>query len=147
MPDLVINSETSLQDAIGQLREWFKERRYFSISAKFGKGRTVNQNSLSHRWYEQVSLELREDDARGVKRYCKLHFGVPILRAEDDDFREAYDGSIKSSLTYEQKLVAMDMLSVTSLMTTKQISQYMQDVQDHYRERGVQLEFPKDDQE
>lgn len=145
MPDLIINSETSLQDAIGQLREWFKERRYFSIRAKFGKGRSVDQNSVSHCWYAQVARELREDDARGVKRYCKLHFGVPILRAEDDDFREAYDGSIKSSLTYEQKLVAMDMLSVTSLMTTRQISQYMEDVQDHYRKHGVQLEFPKDD--
>ena len=67
MPDLIINSETSLQDAIGQLREWFKERRYFTLRAKFGKARTLNTNALSHAWYEQVARELREDDARGVK--------------------------------------------------------------------------------
>ena len=72
---------------------------------------------------------------------------MPILRAEDEEFREAYDAVIRKTLRYDQKLVAMDMLPVTSRMTTKQISQYMQDVQDHYRERGVQLEFPKDDQE
>lgn len=140
---LIINSEKSLQEAIGQLREWFKDRRYFSIKAKFGKDRSLDQNAISHAWYEQVARELREDDARGVKRFCKLHFGVPLLRADDEDFREAYDSAIKSSLTYEQKIVAMDVLPVTSRMTTKQISTYMEDLQAHYRQHGVMLEFPE----
>ncbi|MGC7464235.1 hypothetical protein QT654_20615 [Xanthomonas citri pv. citri] len=143
---LTINSEPSLQEAIGELRQQFKQRKYLTITLKFGKGRTVDQNSLSHAWYEQVARELREDDARGVKRFAKLHFGVPILRAEDEEFRQSYDAVIKRNLSYEQKLVAMDMLPVTSRMTTKQISQYMQDVQDHYRTKGVSLEFPPEEQ-
>lgn len=143
---LTINSEPSLQEAIGELRQQFKDRKYLTVSVVFGKKRTVNTNSLSHAWYEQVARELREDDARGVKRFAKLHFGVPILRAEDVEFRESYDAVIKTNLTYEQKLVAMDMLPVTSRMTTKQISQYLQDVQDHYRKHGVMLEFPPEEQ-
>lgn len=142
---ITVNSETSMQDAIGKVREAFKDRRYFTLTFKFGKARTVDQNALSHAWYEQVARELREDDARGVKRFAKLHFGVPILRAEDAEFREVYDAVIKRNLSYEQKLIAMDMLPVTSRMTTKQISQYMQDVQDHYRTKGVALEFPPED--
>jgi hypothetical protein len=88
-----------------------------------------------------VARELREDDERGVKRFCKLHFGVPILRAEDDEFREAYDGSILRVLSYEQKLVAMDMLPVTSRMNTTQLKRYTDDVQDHYR-GCVDLQYP-----
>lgn len=139
---LTVNSESTMQDAIGKVREAFKDRRYFTLTFKFGKGRSLDQNAISHAWYEQVARELREDDARGVKRFCKLHFGIGILRAEDEEFRESYDAVIKHHLSYEQKLVAMDMLPVTSRMTTKQISQYMQDMQDHYRMKGVCLEFP-----
>ncbi len=139
---LTVNSESTMQDAIGKVREAFKDRRYFTLTFKFGKGRSLDQNAISHAWYEQVARELREDDARGVKRFCKLHFGIGILRAEDEEFRESYDAVIKHHLSYEQKLVAMDMLPVTSRMTTKQISQYMQDMQDHYRTKGVCLEFP-----
>jgi hypothetical protein len=147
MTEIIVNSEASLQWAIGELRELFKTRKYFSLKPKFGKGRTVDQNSISHAWYAQVARELREDNKRGVKRFCKLHFGVPILRAEDDEFREAYDSTVRKALTYEQKLVAMDMLPVTSRMTTKQLSEYMVDVQDHYRARGVQLLFPEPERE
>jgi len=143
---VIVNSEQSLQSAIGDLRELFKTKRYFSFVVKFGKKRSLDQNAISHAWYEQVARELREDDARGVKRYCKLHFGVGLLRAEDAEFREAYDATIKNTLTYEQKLVAMDVLPVTSRMTTVQLHQYMLDMQDHYRARGVALEFPPEDE-
>lgn len=145
MTEIIVNSEQSLQSCIGELRELFKTRKYFSLKPKFGKGRTLDQNALSHAWYAQVSRELNQDSERDVKRFCKLHFGVPILRAEDEDFRASYDTCIKPVLSYEQKLVAMDMLPVTSTMTTKQINQYMEDVRDHYQRHGVMLEFPPEE--
>jgi hypothetical protein len=138
---LTVNSQESLSRAIGEIREIWRARKYIQVNIIEGKSRSISQNSISHAWYEQVARELREDDARGVKRYCKLHFGVPLLRAEDDEFREAYDGSILRTLSYEQKLLAMDVLPVTSRMTTAQLSRYMEDVQKHYRGR-VALEFP-----
>lgn len=141
MADLIINSEQSLSLAIGTLRETFKASKFFSIRIKIGKPRSRGQNETSHVWYQQIADELREDDARGVKRFCKLHFGVPILRADDAEFRDSYDGTIKHTLNYEQKLIAMDMLPVTSIMTTKQLTRYMEDMQDHYRKFGVDLKF------
>lgn len=138
---LTINSETSLQAAIGHLREQFRERRYLTLSLKEGKGRSLDQNAISHAWYEQVAAELREDTALGVKRFCKLHFGVPILRAEDEEFRAAYNGALLRTLSYEQKLLAMDVLPVTSRMSVKQLSAYLDAMQQHYRPR-VWLEFP-----
>ena len=77
---------------------------------------------------------------------CKLHFGVPILRAEDPDFREFYDAGMKSVLSYEQKLKAMRFVPVTSIMTQDQFDRYAHEVQDHYRGR-VALEFPKKDEQ
>lgn len=141
MNALVINSDISLQSVIGQLREMYKQHKYVKVSAKTGKHRSLDQNAIGHAWYEQLARELREDDALGWKCYCKLHHGVPILRAEDEDFREAYDATIKG-MTYEQKLIAMRMLPVTSLMNKEQKSKYLESMQADFNCRGVRLEFP-----
>ena len=139
----VINSETALQSAIGELREMWNLYKYVKLNAKTGKARSLDQNAISHAWYEQLSRELREDDALGHKCYCKLHHGVPILRAEDEEFREAYDAVIKG-LTYEQKLIAMRHWPVTSIMTKEQLSKYLESMQSDFAKRGVRLEFPEE---
>lgn len=141
MTALVINSDQSMQSVFGKLRELYREHRYIKISAKTGKARSTDQNSISHAWYEQLSRELKEDDVIGWKCYCKLHHGVPILRAEDEEFRTAYDSAIKG-LSYEQKLAAMRILPVTSLMTKPQLSKYLEAMQEDFRAKGVYLEFP-----
>jgi len=139
----VLNSEIALQSFIGTLRELWHHRRYIEVTVKEGKQRSVEQNAVMHGWFGQVVRELREDDERGVKRFCKLHFGVPILRAADDDFRAAYDRVIRP-LAYPDKLVAMDILPVTSVMTTLQLDTCMTDIQEHYAKRGVVLVYPKE---
>lgn len=141
MTVLHVNSEVSLQTAIGELRELWRAHKRLKVTVRTGEDRSLDQNALSHAFYEQVARELREDTAKGVKSFCKLHFGVPIMRAEDEDFRTAYDSAIKG-LTYEQKLAVMGILPVTSLMTRGQLSQYLEAVQRHYEGRGVRLEFP-----
>lgn len=140
---LTINSDTSFQAAIGELREQYRQFRYVTLTVKDGKPRSLDQNAISHAWYEQVARELREDSALQVKRFCKLHFGVPLLRAEDEEFRETYDATIRQTLSYEQKLQAMDFLPVTSRMNAKQLSAYLEAVQQHYATRGVWLQFPE----
>ena len=88
-----------------------------------------------------MAREDRQDDELGHKCYCKLHHGIPILRAEDAEFREFYDGALKG-LAYEHKLQAMKYLPVTSLMTKDQLSKYLEAVQRDYATRGVYLQFP-----
>jgi hypothetical protein len=141
-----INSTESLSKFIGDIREAWNRHKFLRVSVKTGKDRSLDYNALSHCWYIQVANELREDDAAGVKAFCKLHFGVPILRAEDADFREFYDAGMKNVLTYEQKVKAMRFVPVTSLMTQAQFDNYAHQVQDHYAGR-VALEFPKKDEQ
>jgi len=107
------------------------------------KPRSRAQNAFSHAWYGEIAQALPEDDALGWKCYCKLHHGVPILRAEDEAFREAYDGAIKS-LPYERKLLAMRVFPVTSRMNTRQLTKYADAVRDDFAARGVLLEVRGD---
>lgn len=138
----IVNSDESLQRHIGNVREQYNVHRYLRISIRTGKDRSLPQNNFTHAWYAQIARELREDDDLGWKAYCKLHHGVPILRSEDDEYREAYDSTIKL-MTYEQKLTAMRHWPVTSLMTKKQLSKYAESVQADFQQRGVILAFPE----
>lgn len=142
MSEAIVNSEVALQRAIGDLREDWKRHRFLRLRWTAGTKRSLDQNAIAHAWYEQVARELREDDALGVKCYAKLHHGVPILRAEDADFRETYDRTLKP-LSYELKLETMKFWPVTSLMTKPQLSAFLEAVQADYRARGVFLEFPE----
>jgi len=129
----IFNEAQRLQQSAGYLR----------ITLDTEKPRTLPQNNFSHAWYAQLARELPEDDALGWKCYCKLHHGVGILRAENEDFRLAYDAAIKG-LTYEQKLAAMRILPVTSMMGRKQLSKYAEAVQADFLAKGVRLEFPQE---
>jgi hypothetical protein len=115
--------------------------KYSVKVTKWQKKRTLDQSAQSFVWYQQLEHELPEDNAQGWRRFCKLHFGVPILRAHDNDFRMLYDKCIRQSLSYEEKLIAMDVLPVTSRMNTETFNLYFTALQDHFDTQGVRLEF------
>lgn len=141
MAEIIINSEVSLQEAIGLLRETWAKNKYVRMVLKARK-RSLDQNALAAVWYEQMAREDRQYDALGHKSYCKLHHGVPIMRAEDEEFRAFYDGALKS-LTYEQKREAMKFVPVTSLMSVEQLSKYLEAVHEDYMLHGVHLNWPE----
>lgn len=145
MSATVINSEASLRKFQRDVEREFREARFLRVQVKRGMGRSLDQNALSHAWYNEIARQVA-DTPENVKCECKLRFGVPILRAEDDDFREMYDTAIKHHLTYEQKLVAMRYLPVTSNMTKAQLSRYLEHIQMSYAQQGVIVEFPREDQ-
>ena len=108
---------------------------------RYVKRRTGEQNALAFAWYAEVAAKHAQESARDVRRYCKLHHGVPIMRTDDAEFRDAYDAVIKP-LAYELKLIAMDHWPVTSLMDTVELSLYLEAIQQDYQRQGVFLEFP-----
>lgn len=130
---------------LSDLNRWLKSKfapsHAYVVTVKlYRKKRTLDQNGQLRIWYEQMAKELPEDNLQGWERYCKLHHGVPILRAEDLKFRQFYDLAIKK-LDYEQKLQAMDYTPVTRLMNTDQFNRYFSALQDDFLKRGVMLEF------
>ncbi|MBN49963.1 MAG: hypothetical protein CMN85_10510 [Spongiibacteraceae bacterium] len=130
----------AFMEHVGKLRMVGKKPTFEEIPEK----RSIDQNSISHAWYAEISKHKGDESPKEVKRECKLRLGVPILRAEDDDFRAFYDKAMKNTLTYEEKLEAMDFVPVTSQMSKAQLSQYLEVMQQEYCKQGIFLEFPED---
>lgn len=143
MSEIIINSEIALQSAIGELRDTWAKHKFVRMILR-AKKRSLDQNALAAVWYEQMAREDRQYDALGHKSYCKLVHGVPLLRAEDAEFRERYDSLIRARFSYEEKLELMRWFPITSLMSVDQLSRYLVAVRDDYERLGVFLKFPED---
>ena len=137
-----IDSQHTLNTATCALMELDLSKPHIMTIRPYKRDRSAEQNALSHVWYAQLAAKLREDTAAGYKGFCKLHFGVPILRT-DLEFSGMYDRIFKP-MSYETKLEIMTtpgLFDVTSLMKTEQMSLYMEQIQHHYADQ-IQLRFP-----
>ena len=135
-----INSPASLAAFKSNADQLYQEHKYITFSApRIGADRSLSSNALSHCWYNYAD-KMISDQIGTSRNYCKLHFGIPILRAEDDEFRAMY-GQVIMSHSYETKLNIMRYLPVTSLMSREQMARYLTAVQVHYAEaHGLVLE-------
>lgn len=111
----------------------------FRVDVRAGE-RTLDQNALSHVWYGQIAAQDKSFSVVSARRFCKLHFGVPSMRAHSAEFRQAWDSKIKARFTYSEKIELMDWWPVTSLMDKSQMRDYLTTMQAHFAEKGVRLE-------
>ena len=126
----------------------FLEAQPLPLTVTVGKGgkRTLKQNKLQRLWMGEIAEQLGDQTAEEVRGYAKLTIGVPILRAENEEFREAYDATVRP-LPYELKLKLMMEpfdFAVTRKMTTKQATAYLDGVHRHFSEKGIVLTDPGD---
>ena len=112
--------------------------------SKHRRKRSIEQNKLQRKW--MLELESQGDmTAEEYRGYCKLHFGVPIMRNESEEFRRAYDRYIRD-LPYEHKLAMMMVpldFPCTRMMTTKQKTVYLDTVYRHFTGEGFVLTVPQ----
>ena len=123
-----------------------KQEPPFTISISRGGARTDKQNRLFHLWVGEIQRQSQEESHEWWRGYCKLTIGVPILRHADEAFREAYDRSVKG-LPFEHKIRCMMepiAMPVTSRMTTKQMTQFLDGVHRHFAEQGIDLSVPEE---
>lgn len=142
MPDWIANSEPALSKMLGDVRELWQQHKYLRVSAKTGRARSLPQNAIQHAWYTQMAIEDRSMSQQEHIRYCKYTHGLPILCAEDAEYR-AMCKRLLGPLDYECRMEAMDHFPVTRLFTKAQESAYLEAVQRDYGRRGVRLEFPE----
>lgn len=116
----------------------------FCVKIEKGKEkRSLQQNRLQFKWYNDAANQ-GDQTAEEYRAYCKLHFAVPLLRNEDEEFRASYDTIIRP-LDYELKLKAMSPpidLPVTSRMNVKQMTRFLDQVWHHFTGLGIQLTDP-----
>jgi len=109
-----------------------------------GAPRSLAQNRLAQRWFTDIAAQLGDQTHEDVRAECKLVFGVPILRAENEAFRVSYDRVFKA-MPYAEKVEAIRAfdLPVTRLMTAKQMTAFMDAMQRHWTAQGVRLTDPE----
>ena len=116
----------------------------FSVSITKGKRRSIDQNRLLRLWIGEITEQLGDRTAEEVRGDLKLRFGVPILRAENEAFREKYDRIVKH-LPYETKLeLMMEPIDfpVSRLLKTGQFTTFLDNIYSFFSERGIKLTEP-----
>lgn len=139
-----VNSAAKLSEAITKLTSMYREKKYVVVSLRPGKDRTLDQNALWFALYQRIAQMTEIGDVEEARKYCKLHFGVPIMRAADADFREGWN-RLFLHLSYEQKLELMgpcalfgpDGFPVTRLFNRAQGIAYTDQIVAEFSARGV----------
>ncbi|MOA14462.1 hypothetical protein D3C78_1345650 [compost metagenome] len=141
---IAVNSPARLSEAITRLTAMYRDKKYVVASLRPGKDRTLDQNALWFALYQRIAEMTEIGDVEDARRYCKLHFGVPIMRADDADFRDGWN-RLFLHLPYEVKLRLMgacamfgpDGFPVTRLFNRQQGIAYTNRIVDEFRAKGV----------
>jgi hypothetical protein len=107
--------------------------------------RSDAQNRLQQEWNKIISDSVEDMRFEDVRAFNKLHFGVPILRRDNEDFCEEYDLMFRP-LPYKQKLHIIKLfdVAITRLMTVKQKTEYLDVMAQYWADQGVYLPHPDD---
>lgn len=141
MPTKIIREPAHIDALAAMLRG---RKLPLTVTWAQGASRSGSQNRLAQRWFTDIANQLGDQTHEEVRAMCKLHFGVPILREENEAFRVSYDRVFKA-LPYEEKLQSVrDFdLPVTRLMTVKQMTAFMETMQRYWVQQGVRLTDPE----
>tara|TARA_R110000850_G_scaffold275207_1_gene414146 strand:+ start:21534 stop:22004 length:471 start_codon:yes stop_codon:yes gene_type:complete len=139
-----VNGAAKLSEAITKLTAMFREKKYVVVSLRPGKDRTLDQNALWFALYQRIAEMTEIGDVEDARRYCKLHFGVVIMRKDSEEFRRGWS-QMFIHLDYEQKLELMgpcsifgpDGFPVTRLFNRAQGITYTNQIVDAFRAKGV----------
>lgn len=106
------------------------------------QSRSLDQNALAFAMYKQIGAQVEDQSISDIRRECKLVHGIPILRRDDQKFRDMYNKTILHNLVYEEKLEAMEWFPVTRLMNKTQFSEYLDTIIREYSKQGISIVMP-----
>jgi hypothetical protein len=136
-----LNSSAQLAAFIEGIRERIALRQPTTVCF-LEADRTPNQNALLWEIIRQVVAAGKGDTESEVQQYIKLHFGVPILRSVDDEFRDIYDARIKP-LPYPQKKALMSLIEVSSKLNKGQFSRMLDQAIEHYQAQDYRIHLDR----
>lgn len=113
----------------------------FSLS-EAGEARSLKQNRLFFLWIKIRGTVTGHGDIH-ERQTCKLLYGVPILRRDDEDFERIWSETFEM-LPYENQLALMDLLPVTRLMKVKQFAELLDVIDRESAAAGIVLPKPDD---
>lgn len=115
-----------------------------TVSWIVGRDRTAEQNRLMWLWAQEAADQRGDMSRTEVQQEWKLRHGVPILRAEDPEFRQTYDAAVKA-LPYDRKLALMAYMPITSEFKVPQMVAFLDAVDRECAQQGIRLTQPDPD--
>lgn len=141
MPTKIIRDHghiTYLADMLGKLK------LPLTVSWQAGASLSRRQQRLSFRWYQDIANQTGDRTMEEVRADCKVTHGIPILSADDAAFREGWARGIgRFTFDGQREIVRLMQMPVTSLMTVKQMTAYLDAVQGEYLQQGIRLTDPE----
>lgn len=116
----------------------------FTLTIKEGKPRTMPQNSLLHKWFSEIARHDGDKSMVDVKGAWHRKAGLAI-RMRNPQFAWVWNAS-GGKLNYEQqcKVLASGVFNISSAMTTKELSEYMDEIYREETARGVLITQPEE---
>ncbi len=136
-----VKNSDQLKNAQAWLAKLFNQYGWIKVMVQTEK-RSISKNALSHVWFKEIANQTgcTENEA---KAQCKLEFGVPLLRSEDQKFN-AWCERVLDNLSHEGRIAAMRYFPVSSIMDEKQMHEYLQKISMTYANRGIILTSLRD---
>lgn len=119
-----------------------ERKRPFTASVVAGADRSKAQNRLAFKWYGEVGQQMGES-VDEVHARAKLDIGCAILCRDDADFL-AFCKRSMGHMGREDRLQAMKWIPVTSLMTTRQMTEFLETFERVHRAQGLDLTIPQE---
>lgn len=131
-----IDSDQEKEDLIIRIRTIpTNGKTKVSISASGSK--SAKQRGLQYMWYKEVSLAgiggKHEDTVKGLERFVKWHWVIPILARDDEYFADLFAAYRKKWGNDEARMRwFIDTQVHTEDLNTSQMAEVLTDFQKHY---------------
>ena len=137
---LVANNPQSLAHLISKIKEEYNKGKYLKVTIARGRDRSLEQNNLFHEWVMQLVVAGGEYDFDGYRNFCRLHFFVPVLIHENEDFSDLWwslfdreKSKRKDADQYRTQLHLIGTITgISSICTTAQFSRALELMQQHF---------------
>ena len=132
--EFIVNSDTAYKQLLKQIQEDYQETHYLKGKYTKSTSRSIPQNAMIHSVISHVA-EWYGNTMKEQKCECKLDFGLPILRRDEERFEKI--GEMLDSLTREQALDVIEPIDITSAMTREQGAEMITTMLDYYPQQGM----------
>ncbi len=136
---MLICNESQRQEAIEKLKSFKLTKPVEVISRIYKINRSNAQNKLLYKWI----AELAKQSGNGVeheRNTLKFRYGCQILCQDDKNssFRDFY-GKLVDILDYENCVDSMAFISVSSMMNTREFTDYLNQIECYAINQGYHL--------
>lgn len=117
----------------------------FTMEVVKGEKRSNKQNKLQRLWLNEAAAQ-GDHTAEEYRAYCKLRFGVAIMKSQSELFAEKYDRIIKPmdySVKLEMMMEPFD-FPITRLMSVANEKKYLDQMYLYFTSQGFVLTNPED---